>query len=286
MTDKWNAFPHPRDAYDYAGDALEANWTALHLGDKEPYPSQTQIEQLCTTYPKLNQSLPYEDTAKIAETLQEAWRCYHRGDYQQAYDTGLSLGKIGHLVACRAQAMYAYYLEAEASNEQRDFSKSAADRAEALCLTMPDYANAHFIYAYALGRYSQSISVVKALTQGLGGKIKASSEKAIRLAPDHAEAHLALGAYHAEVIDKVGSIVAGVTYGAKKDIGIEHYEKALTLTSETPATYIEYASGLLMLFGKKKLKEATEAYKKAATLSPLDATQCLDVELAKAELAD
>jgi tetratricopeptide (TPR) repeat protein len=286
MTDnKWNAFPHTSSEYNYEGDALKANWEQLHLGNKELYPSEDYVKQLCATYSALKQSLPHEEMAKIAEDLQQAWRLYHRGEYQQAYEMGISLGVIGYLVASRSQSMYAYYLE-DNESRKRSFSKEAADRAEEMFTIMPKYANAYFINAYALGRYSQSISVIKALAQGLGGKIKNSAEKAIKFEPNHVEAHLALGTYHSEVIDKVGSVVAGLTYGAKKDIGIDHFEKALKVAPETPSTHIEYANGLLMLFGKKKLKEATQAYEKAAELKPFDATQRLDVELAKSELAD
>jgi hypothetical protein len=45
--------------------------------------------------------------------------------------------------------------------------------------------------------------------QGLGGKIKHSLTQALELEPRHADAHVALGAYHAEVIDKVGSAGRG-----------------------------------------------------------------------------
>jgi hypothetical protein len=39
---------------------------------------------------------------------------------------------------------------------------------------------------------------------------------AIALQPRHADAHIALGAFHAEVIDKVGALIGGMTYGAKQ----------------------------------------------------------------------
>ena len=47
---------------------------------------------------------------------------------------------------------------------------------------------------------------------------------------------------------------------------------------------IEYANGLVMLEGDKKMKEATRLYEQAAASQPLDATERLDVELATAEL--
>jgi hypothetical protein len=47
---------------------------------------------------------------------------------------------------------------------------------------------------------------------------------------------------------------------------------------------IEYANGLVMLEGDKKMKEATRLYEQAAACQPLDAKERLDVELATAEL--
>ncbi|HEY5863905.1 MAG TPA: hypothetical protein VIX61_12490, partial [Casimicrobiaceae bacterium] len=145
-------------------------------------------------------------------------------------------------------------------------------------------ANAHYLYAFALGRYSQGISVAKALAQGFGGKIKDALATAQKLEPKHAEAWTAYGAYQAEVIAKVGGIVAGMTYGAKKDSALECYQKALKLFSESPIAHIEYANGLMLLFGKSKIDEATKVYEKAAACKPADAMERLDVELAKSEL--
>ena len=88
-----------------------------------------------------------------------------------------------------------------------------AERAEAQQAEDAKNANAYYWMAYALGRYSQGISVAKALAQGLGGKVKTALETAIKLAPKHADAHIALGTFHAEVIDKVGKLL-GKTQGA------------------------------------------------------------------------
>ena len=47
-----------------------------------------------------------------------------------------------------------------------------------------------------------------------------SRVRTIALQPRHAHAYIALGAFHAEVIDKVGTLIGGMTYGAKKDVGL------------------------------------------------------------------
>ena len=50
---------------------------------------------------------------------------------------------------------------------------------------------------------------------------------------------------------------------------------------------IEYANGMVMLEGDKRLKEAEQLYAAAAACgTPADATERLDVELAKSELED
>ena len=127
--------------------------------------------------------------------------------------------------------------------------------------------------------------MAKALAQGFGGKIKDALTKALKLAPAHADAHAAYGAYQAEVIDKVGGLVAGMTYGAKKDSALEHYRQALKLNPESAIGRIEYANGLIMLFDKTRLDEATKLYEQAAGCEPMDAMERLDVELARSELA-
>jgi len=128
--------------------------------------------------------------------------------------------------------------------------------------------------------------VAKALAQGLGSKVKHALEQAIKLSPKHADAHIALASFHAEVIDKVGSLIGGMTYGAKKDIGLSLYKDALSLNPGSAIAMIEYANGMVMLEGDKKMKEATRLYEQAATSKALDAMERLDVEMAKAELED
>ena len=128
--------------------------------------------------------------------------------------------------------------------------------------------------------------MAKALARGLGGKVKQSLEQAIKLCPKHADAHIGLAAFHAEVIDKVGSLIGGMTYGAKKDIGLKLFQEALKLNPTSAIAMIEYANGMVMLEGDKKMKEATRLYEQAAASKPMDATERLDVEMAKAELED
>ena len=69
---------------------------------------------------------------------------------------------------------------------------------------------------------AKPLGEAKALAQGIGGRVKASLEKAIKLEPNHGDAHIALGSYHAEVVSKVGSMLASLTYGASKEEAVRH----------------------------------------------------------------
>ncbi|HSH27094.1 MAG TPA: hypothetical protein VK972_04905, partial [Wenzhouxiangella sp.] len=188
-----------------------------------------------------------------------------------------------HAVANKASGIYADYLE-EDEERKTEIYRAGIERAEQAIAERPDDANAHYFHAFLLGRYSQSISIAKALARGIGGKVRESLDNALALAPEHAEAHTALGLYHAEIINKVGKMVGKLTYGASADEALEHFERALELTPEAPIAHIEYGNGLYLLFGDKRLDESNAAYAKAASLKPIDAMQKLDMEYAKASI--
>ncbi|MFN8850941.1 MAG: hypothetical protein ACK5W4_14735, partial [Inhella sp.] len=190
----------------------------------------------------------------------------------------------GLTVANKAQAIQANYLE---KNEKAklDAFLAVAARAEAQQASQPNNPNAHYLEAYALGRYSQGISIAEALVQGLGVKIKSALERAIALQPKHADAHVALGAFHAEVIDKVGRLLAR-GQGADLRTGLQMLDTALKLNPKSAITLMECANGYVMLEGDKRMPEAEKLYASAAALTPRDAMERLDVEMAKAELED
>jgi len=255
---KWTAFPHAGD-YTFDAASLKKNWARLHQGDCEPLPKDAAVLQ--------------------------AWVLFHNGEFQKAAEAGLKAGGAGITVANKATSIYANYLETREKTKLELFLE-VAQRAEAQQAADPKNANAWYWQAYALGRYGQGISVAKALAQGLGTKVKNALEQAIKLSPKHADAHIALAAFHAEVIDKVGSLIGGMTYGAKKDVGLSLFKESLKLNPGSAIAMIEYANGMVMLEGDKKMKEATKLYEQAAASTPLDAMERLDVEMAKAELED
>jgi len=254
---KWKTFPHGNTDFRYPGSDLEAAWKDLHRGDQEPFPEDGE--------------------------LQEAWRCFHSGEFQKAVELADAYGLAGHAVANKATGIYATYLEPDPKRKV-DCFKSAIARAEKAIARFPDDANAYYFHAFNLGRYSQSISVIKALKQGVGGKILNSLTQALKRQPRHAEAHTALGMYHSEIIDKVGKLVGGLTYGASEAKALEHFGLALKITPGSPIAHMEYGNGLYLLYGERKIDEVSDLYVKASEFEPLDAMEKLDIESALAEL--
>lgn len=254
----WVAFPHAGE-YRFTPASVAALWPRLHAGDAEPLPSRPAV---------------------LA-----AWVLLHNGHFEQAVAAGLAAGEDGVTVANKATCIYANYLE-KREPVRLELLQQAAQRGEAQAARDPRNPNAWYWQAYALGRYSQGISVSKALAQGLGGRIKEALERTIKLQPRHADAHIALGAFHAEVIDKVGPLVAGMTYGAKKELGLKLFQDGLAIHPLSAIAMIEYGNGLLMLEGEDRLAEATAWYDRAARCEPVDAVERLHVELARTELVD
>ena len=253
---KWTTFPQAGE-FKFDVSRVKQDWDRLHAGDAEPLPKDPLVLQ--------------------------AWALFHSGEFQKSADVGLKAGGAGLNVANKATCVYATHLETK-EKPRLDLYLEVAKRAEAMLLADPHGANAHFWHGYALGRYSQGVSVAKALALGLSGKVKSALETTIKLQPNHADAHVALGTFHAEVIDKVGTLIGGMTYGAKKDIGLQMFQAAFKLNPISSSGLVEYANALVMLEGEKKMNEATLLYEQAAAMDPLDALEWLDVKMAKAEL--
>lgn len=277
----WARFPHDAKPYDFAGDKLKKAWPALHAGDTEPFPDDKRAAALIKAAGK---AAPKGlDAAGLAEALQDAWRAFHRGDFQQAYEAGEALGPVGASVACKALGIHATYLVDDEAEQLKRYEQ-VGKLAEAAIATLPGEANSHYRFAFGMGRYSQGISIAKALKMGLAGKVRKALEATLELAPKHAEAHTALGLYHAEIIGKIGALVGGMTYGAKASEAEKHLATALKLTPDSPIAHIEHGNLLLLLHGEKKEDAAAGAFEKAGKLKPRDAMEKLDAEFAKSQL--
>ncbi len=276
----WAAFPHDAKGFAYAGDALKKAWPKLHAGDCEPFPDAKRAAALLKAAGK---AAPKLDADALAAALQEAWRAFHHGDFKAAFEAGEALGPAGASVAVKAIGIHATYL-VDDEDERLKRYEQAAKLAEAAIKALPDEANSHYRHAFALGRYSQGLSIAKALKMGIAGKVRASLDAALDLAPKHAEAHTALALYHAEIINKIGAMIGGLTYGAKASEAEKHIKEAVKLTPASPIAHLEHGNVLLLLDERRNEDAAATAIEKAAKCKPLDAMEALDAAHAREQL--
>lgn len=259
----WEQLPEDF-TFDHDQDQLAEVWDQLHAGDQYAYPLSLD---------------DYDED--ILNSQAQAWLLYHNGDYQGAAEIGLELAEHGAVVLAKSVAAYCDYL-CEDEDGVLQLLSDSIEICENACDVLPDCANVQFVCALLMGRYSQRISITKALAQGLGGKIKQHLEATLENEPNHAEAHTAMGLYHAEIIDKIGAMIGGLTYGAKKSIAMEHFEKSIELTPDAPITSIEFANGLLLLSGNED--RASGLYQQASECEALDALQNCDISFASDQI--
>jgi len=256
---KWVSFHDPQAQFVLEGAALRKAWPRLHRGDREPWPAGNR-----------------------AAGRQAAWRAFHAGQFQQAVDAATDLGVAGAAPANKAAGVYATYLAKDDASAIH-ILREAIDRGERAVDELPDEANSHYFLAFVLGRYSQRISVVKALAEGLGSQIQKALEQALELEPKHAEAHVALGVFHAEVVDKLGGLAARLGFGASRDAALRHFDTAMELAPESPVVRLEYARSLRLLAPRESAR-MTALLEAAAAITPADAMESLDVSAARAAL--
>jgi tetratricopeptide (TPR) repeat protein len=281
---QWMRFPYKEQAAALAGRALEAAWDRLHRGDREPWPNAKRVAAMHARHPAARALLAAPATdAALAARLVEAWRAFHHGDFGEAWRAGNELGALGAVVACKAAGVYVTYLEDRKPRAEALLTEAVALAARA-AEAAPELANPHYVHAFVLGRLSQRISVVKALAAGHATRVRTGLERTLKLEPKHADAHIALGLYHAEIVAKVGSLAAKLTYGASGEAAVRHFKEAIRLFPESAIAQMEYGNGLLAVYGDARRDEAVRLYERAASFEPLDAMERLDVEQARAEL--
>ena len=272
----WQA-PELPVSYDFDSKSLQQQWPALHHTDQEPWPDRDSV------------SLWLDDPDSTAADelitgLREAWRHFHAGRLEQAWRLGRELGPPGAYVASRALAVHTLHLE---DPEKRrvlwkhnlDTLRALDERGELRTLNM------NMALVYVAARYAQDIGIFRALRLGSAGEVRERLENVLAESPDHPEAHLGLGGFHAELIGRLGPAMARLSYGARRNLAHEHYQRALELAPESILIHVEYAQGLLTLDGDGAAEQATALLEAALELTPVNAAEYLEQKRAREMLA-
>jgi len=277
MTDwSWKPFSQAAAAFDYAGERLREAWPRLHAGDRETFPDEAGIAEALAAEARLGDHLLGTDAPAIANSLGDAWRAYHRGDFRRAWELGTDAGPLGTSVAVAAAGVHARFLVQD-QRERVACCETLVQRASDTIDLLPLNPNSHFRYAWALGLLGREVSTVQVLTEGLGSKLHAALEAALELDSDHAEAHSALGLYHAQVIEKIGAALAKLTWRVNPEAAEAHLRTATRLTPDAPSAWIGLGIGLELLDAKAHAAESSDALRMATGIQPIDARQALEI---------
>ena len=183
--------------------------------------------------------------ADNANLLDQARSLFAAGDYLPAADRARAQGSAeGLALATQITCYYGRYLAPE--DDRLALFESAIEMAAAALEFEPDNAFVRVQNAHALGRYSQQIGVVEAISEGLAGRMRDQIDAALALEPDNAAAHMLLANWHAAIINNSG-FIGRMIYGAEEDEVFTHYGEAIRVSPEDAQIRIEFARAVLEL---------------------------------------
>ena len=218
-----------------------------------------------------------------AQSLDEARSAFAEGRFVEAAGIAETAGTSeGFALAARALAVYGHYAAPE--EERKELFERALRMGEEAVRADSANPEAYFQSGHALGRYAQSIGTMTALRKGIGGKTREMFEATLALDPGHALAHLALGGWNADIVDRAGGLPARVMYGATRKKAVAYFERALELAPESKVVLLDYALRLPKLDKKKGRERAKELLAKAVGLPVGDVYGGFVHERAVAEL--
>ncbi|MYB35047.1 MAG: hypothetical protein F4X92_08000 [Gammaproteobacteria bacterium] len=200
-----------------------------------------------------------------ATTLEEAETAYAEGRYLEAARMAEKAGGAsGFALAANSLNTHAlYYAE---KDEQSGLFRHAMDLAERAIEIDPKSLRGHFELVRAMGKYAQGIGRVKAMNEKYAEQIREHLEFALSLDDNFADAHLALGSWHAGLVEVMGSFLAGILFGANRKDAVFHIERALDLDREGIDIHYGSANGFLALGKRKYRKKAEDLLSRVAEL--------------------
>ena len=222
-------------------------------------------------------------TSAAGQSIESAHAAFDEGRFLDAASLAEATGTAqGLTLANLSLVTYGYFIADDA--EKQGFYRRAMDLGERAVELDPGNAESVLRWGQAMGRYAPTLGIMKALRQGYFGRMRKAFETALSINPNLAEAHISLGAWHAEAV-KEGGFMARATLGASKKTGAKHYELALELAPDSKAVGYEYARGLLLLNERGNRERAREMYQRALEIPSSTAVERLLDEKTARKLA-
>ena len=198
-----------------------------------------------------------------AQSIDEARAAFEEGRFLEAADIAEALQTSdGYALAAQSLAVFGRYLASE-ENRTRILQR-AMDFGEAAVQADSTNPETHYQAAHAAGRYAQNLGKMTAMKKGMAQKTLRLLEAALAVKPDFAEAHMALGGWHADIAS--AGPLARMIYGGNRKSAIKHFERAMELEPNSIYILYQYAIRLPELDGDSGRDRAWKLLAKAAQL--------------------
>jgi len=288
----WKDYPEELEQFDFSGDKLQQQWQDLTRLTRVEYPDVDWIKSMMADYPRLAhhmmvlgsdpethpavfKAIQDSDYSDLAHAVQEVWRLHYSGQYEKAYELGMQLGPVGEVPAIYSRLVHATLLIDDHDDKMEEFEEAAALSNEGLTLA-PEYRFAEFGLVYAKVRMLELMSTGEARSSGYIPIAQDKLDKLQEYAPDRGAYPLTRGGLEAGIVERVGSFLGSITYGATESSAIENFEKAQKLLPDMAIVYNEYSVGLIRLDEDDFRKDIRKLLNTCMAIEPVNAEDALN----------
>ena len=259
---EWVSYPQNLIQFDYSAEKLQRHWPQLSAATGLPWPDANLIASMMNEFPKLADELYtlakkenapaalkaslHGDYQGLAIEVQQVWRLHFQGQYQQAYQLGMTLGPAGVGPALYSKLIHTTHLVVE--NDLKEANFLAVDKIIANLLPHAEhYSFLIFGDSYQKARRLELMSTTAATASGLLGPTQEILNALHDSTPNNALYSAMLAGIDAGIIERVGNFIANITYGANEDRAIELFQHALQAQPHLAVLYNEFAQVIMRL---------------------------------------
>lgn len=288
----WEKYPKKLPTFDFEGDKLQQNWGDLTAISQVEYPDTDWLKSMVERYPRLAYTMVTLAAQKnvhpaifaaihdsnfdpLAYEIQQVWRLHFEGKFKEAYKHGMQLGPLGEIPAIYSRLSHATLLISDHDEKIEEFEESAHQSNEGLTI-VPDYSFAQFGLVYARVRTLELMDTGEARSSGYIGFSQEQLGKLQQRFADRAIYFATQGGLEAGIVERIGSFLGSITYGATKNSSIEAFDSALKLNANVPVIYNEYAVALARLNKKKFRNDIKKLLQTCIELTPISAEEALN----------
>lgn len=288
----WEKYPDTLPVFNYEGDKLQQHWDALTSISHVEYPDTDWLKGMVERYPRLAYTMVTLSAEKnvhpavfaaihdsnfdpLAYEIQQVWRLHFEGKFEEAYEHGMQLGPLGKIPAIYSRLSHASLLINDTKDKFEEFEAAANQSNEGLTI-VPDYSFAQFGLVYARVRTLELMDTGEARSSGYISFSQEELEKLQKRFPERAIYYATQGGLEAGIVERIGSFLGSITYGATKNSSVEAFDSALKLTADVPVIYNEYAVALSRLDKKDFRKDIKKILQTCTQLNPMSAEEALN----------